>query len=139
MRSALFGVAIAATLSAAANASPVEGLWRAPVHEAVIEVYDCGAQVCGRLVSSDLLRRRPDLRDSRNADPSARNRPIKNLVLMSGFAAGPSEWKGGDIYNPEDGRTYHASLTLADPTTLKLTGCIVFPLCRTQTWRRAAP
>jgi hypothetical protein len=45
-------------------------------------------------------------------------------------------WEGGSIYNPEDGGTYKATITIADADTLKLKGCIVWPLCKTQTWKR---
>jgi hypothetical protein len=41
----------------------------------------------------------------------------------------------GEIYNPENGRTYKALLTLRDADTLEIEGCILF-VCRKQVWRR---
>ena len=46
-------------------------------------------------------------------------------------------WSGGRIYNPDNGKTYVGDLRLLDPTRLKVTGCLVRPLCGSQVWRRA--
>ncbi|MGC1302052.1 MAG: DUF2147 domain-containing protein [Caulobacteraceae bacterium] len=134
--SMLFGALAAAAFATAAVASPVAGVWRAPVHNADIEVYDCGPAVCGRVINSDLLRAHPDMKDVHNGDVGLRDRQVKGLQMIRGFTGGPDKWKGGEIYNPDDGHTYHGTITLADPDTLKLTGCVVFPLCQTQVWHR---
>jgi len=65
-----------------------------------------------------------------------RNRQLKGLTILQGFARGENGWDGGSIYNPDDGGTYKATITIADPDTLKLKGCIVWPLCKTQVWKR---
>jgi len=57
-------------------------------------------------------------------------------VFLTGFSGGPKVWKGGKIYNPEDGNTYQGTITLVDDNTLNLRGCVIFPLCKTQTWSR---
>ena len=43
-------------------------------------------------------------------------------------------WRGR-IYNPEDGRSYRATLTPRSANVLRLRGCWG-PFCRNQTWRR---
>jgi uncharacterized protein (DUF2147 family) len=134
--SMLFGALAAAAFASTAVASPVAGVWRAPVHNADIEVYDCGPAVCGRVINSDLLRAHPEMKDVHNGDATLRDRQVKGLQMIRGFTGGPDKWKGGEIYNPDDGHTYHGTITLADPDTLKLTGCVVFPLCQTQVWHR---
>ena len=132
------GVAAAAVLASAgvAAASPVAGTWQAPTKGAVIQVYDCGAAVCGRVIDSDDIRANPDLRDARNKDAALQGRRLKNLTMMTGFTGGPTEWTGGTLYDPASGNTYHGSLTLKGTSTLDLKGCIFGPLCRTQTWTR---
>ncbi len=57
--------------------------------------------------------------------------------MLFGLTGGPKDWTGGTVYNPEDGNSYKASLTLVDANTVKITGCLVTPLCRSQTWVRA--
>ena len=137
MRSALAcGLAAALLAAPAYAASAVDGLWRTPVKHGVLEVYDCGDQVCARVVTSDTLKANPEERDLRNRDPTLRSRPMKGLVIISGMSGGPSDWKGGHAYNPEDGKTYAGSMRLTGPDTLTLTGCVVFPFCQSRTWTR---
>jgi uncharacterized protein (DUF2147 family) len=130
----LMALGLASATSAAA-AGP-EGLWNTPVHHGVVEVYDCGDALCARIVTSDNLKRDPTEKDIKNKDPALRERPLKGLTVMSDFKGGPKEWKDGHAYDPADGGTYHGSMKLVDPDTIRLTGCIIFPLCQSQTWTR---
>jgi uncharacterized protein (DUF2147 family) len=43
---------------------------------------------------------------------------------------------GGTIYNADDGGTYQATVTPEGRDVLKVKGCIVWPLCKSQTWKR---
>ena len=89
------------------------------------------------MVDSLPLRRNPDMRDVHNPDPGLRGRPVHGLVMMTGFKGGPTHWDDGELYNPNDGHTYHGTITMVDGHTLKLAGCIFGPLCRTQVWTRS--
>jgi uncharacterized protein (DUF2147 family) len=122
---------------AAAAAAPAEGFWQAGSGGAVIEVHSCGEALCGRVVDSDDLRNHPYLTDDANRNPALRGRPVKGLDILEGFKGGPKVWTGGHIYNPDDGRVYHAELKLLAPDRLKVTGCLIFPLCGAQVWRKA--
>ena len=125
-------------LAAAAAVSPdaAVGKWRTETRNGVVEVERCGASICGRLVSSDGLRTNPDMRDINNKDASLRGRKLMNLQVISGFTRGNGEWTGGTIYNGEDGGTYKATVTPVDADHLKVKGCIIWPLCKSQTWTR---
>ena len=103
----------------------------------MIEIAACGASICGRLVESDGLRTNPQLRDTHNRDAAQNGRPLKGLLMLQGFTADEKGWVNGIIYNPDDGGTYKGTITIVDADTLKLRGCIVWPLCKTQTWKRA--
>ena len=129
---------VAATLAsgAAAATASVEGLWRASTDNAQVRIGDCGGKVCGRLVDSDRLKTLPDQRDVRNRNKALRSRTLKGVLIVQGFSGGPTEWTGGTVYDPAGGGTYGGRLTLVGPDTLKMTGCIVAPLCRSQTWTR---
>jgi uncharacterized protein (DUF2147 family) len=133
-----FGLASAVSVGGVAHAaSPIEGRWLTPVQHGVVEITACGEAICGRVLSSDTLKADPALKDIHNKDAALRTRSVKGMTMLAGFTGGPKEWKGGTAYNPDDGNTYKGSLTLADANTLKVTGCVVFPLCKTQTWTRA--
>ena len=128
---------LAAALAAATPtwaASPAEGLWRTPTRGGLVEIAACGDALCGRLFTSDGIRADPGLKDTENRDPALRGRTLKDLPMLQGFTGGPTEWKGGKVYNPEDGGTYKGTIKLTAPDRLKLTGCIVFPLCKSQVW-----
>lgn len=143
MKSPLF-LALAASLAALASpalASPAlagdpTGLWQTPTNGGQVRIERCGQALCGTLVTSDHIRRDPNARDERNKDQALRGRTLRNLPMLSGFTGGPTEWRGGAVYNPADGGTYRGTITLTDADTLRLRGCIVAPLCKTQTWTR---
>lgn len=127
----------AASASVAAGpASPV-GVWRTGDNNGLVEVFACGGKLCARILSSDQLKADPSLRDTENKDPALRSRPLKGLVIMTGFSNGPPRWTGGALYRPSNGSVYRGSIELIDANTLKLKGCVVAPLCATQVWKRA--
>ncbi len=121
---------------AGAQADSAFGHWSTPSKHGVVDVAPCGAGVCGHLVSSDAIRADAEARDVHNADAAQRGRPLKGVSMLAGFTRGDNAWTGGTIYNPEDGRTYKATITMADANTLNLKGCIVWPACKTQEWHR---
>jgi uncharacterized protein (DUF2147 family) len=125
-------------LAAAAAVSPdsAVGRWRTETRNGIVEVERCGASICGKLVTSDGLRTNPDMRDINNKDPNLRGRKLMNLQVLSGFQRGDGEWTGGTIYNGDDGGTYKATVTPIDADHLKVKGCIIWPLCKSQTWTR---
>ncbi len=74
--------------------------------------------------------------DTENPDARLRGRPLVGTPILSGFRRTVSpELSGGTVYNPEDGRTYDATLRLRDADTLIVEGCFLL-ICRKQTWRK---
>ncbi|ADL00937.1 DUF2147 domain-containing protein [Brevundimonas subvibrioides] len=126
------------TLAAPAMAQSTDptGLWQTPTNGGQVRIARCGQALCGTLVTSNNIRSNPGLLDENNSNRALRTRTIRNVQLLSGFTGGPTEWRGGQVYNPEDGRTYRGTITLTNPNTLNLRGCVVAPLCRNQTWTR---
>jgi len=125
-------------LAAAAAMSPdaAVGRWRTETRNGIVEVERCGASICGKLVNSDGLRTNPNMLDINNKDTALRGRRLLNLQLLGGFTRGNGEWTGGTIYNGDDGGTYRATVTPIDANHLKVKGCIIWPLCKSQTWTR---
>jgi uncharacterized protein (DUF2147 family) len=139
LKYAALAVAAAALGSAPASAAGPDtaiGKWRTPSRHGVVDITRCGASLCGRLIDSDNIRTHPDLRDTNNKDAGKRTRKLKDLQILSGFTRSGNGWNNGTIYNPEDGGTYKATITPTGDDTLKLKGCIVWPLCKTQNWTR---
>ena len=121
---------------AALPTNDVVGRWKTETRGGIVEIQRCGQSICGRLVSSEKLRSQPDLKDINNKDAAQRNRPLKGLLMLSGFSWNDGAWSDGKIYNAEDGRTHGAKITSTGPNELKLRGCVFVPLCKTQTWTR---
>lgn len=69
------------------------------------------------------------------------NKPVDGMVIMWGVKAdGSNDWDGGQILDPQKGKTYKVKLSLEDGgQKLDVRGYIGTPwLGRTQTWVRKA-
>lgn len=122
----------------AAGEEAIIGRWNTQKQGGVVEIHRCGQALCGRVVDGAPLRTNPDQRDIRNPDKALRDRRVMHLRVLHGFTGGPREWKGGPLYDPETGDgAKSGKLTLVDANTLKVKGCLMAFLCRTQTWTRA--
>ena len=123
-------------LAGVASAADVTGLWRVP-DGGQVQIMRCGESVCGHAMASPQLTADPASLDVKNKNPALRSRPLKGLLVMQGFQAAGEGWVGGALYDPRSGLTYKGSLDPAGPDRLKVTGCVLVPLCVTQTWVRA--
>lgn len=131
-------IVLAGAAPAVAQDASILGRWRTPAEGGVVDIQRCGQALCGRLVDAAPLRRDPDQRDVRNRDASQHQRPLRGLLVLRNFTGGPSEWRGGPLYDPNSGQTAdRGTLTLSGEGRLAVRGCIARVLCRTQTWRRA--
>jgi uncharacterized protein (DUF2147 family) len=135
---------VVAPSHAAPPQPPVLGHWLSEGRDAVIEIFPCGDDtLCGRLTwfapGPDDAKNPP--MDGNNPDLSLRFRPLCGLVILKGFKpSGEGEWNDGSVYDPDNGKTYRATMTLVDDGTLRLRGYIGIPLFgETQAWTRAAP
>lgn len=136
MRTAVVVFAVAALeASMAAAASPAAGVWRTPERGGRVEISDCAPGICGRIAGGADITANPDVHDIKNSDPALRTRRLMGTPIFEHLTGGPPKWTG-KVYNPVDGKTYSGSVTLTDADTLKLTGCVFVPLCKTQVWRR---
>ena len=124
-------------LAAPAMAAPdIDGVWLSPSRDAHVKITHCGDTLCGKVISAIQPKTNPNFLDVHNKDPALRSRRVIGAMLLEGFTGGPSEWSGGHVYNPGDGNTYRGTLTLVDDNHLKLTGCALWVLCKTQVWTR---
>jgi len=118
----------------------VFGRWMSASGRGVIEIYHCADKLCGRIVWLKLINRDGEpVRDIKNSDPKLQQRPLCGMNMLGNFQEiDETHWEGGWIYNPEDGETYSAKISLENANTLKLRGYIGISLLgETQTWSRA--
>jgi sterol desaturase/sphingolipid hydroxylase (fatty acid hydroxylase superfamily) len=125
----------------AVAAEPIHGEWATQGFSAKVRIEECaGGRLCGRITwlwEPNDSHGRP-VADAKNPEEGLRGRPLVGVQMLGGFRKGAAgEWIDGWIYNPEDGRTYSATITLAPDGVLRLRGCALAVLCRTQIWRRA--
>ena len=129
----LIGLSLAASPQ---SADAAMGRWKTETRGGIVEIQRCGASICGRILTSDLLRTNPNLKDARNSNAALRNRPLRGLQILSGFTQSGGGWTGGKIYNAEDGKIYGSDVTPSGADQLKVRGCVFKPFCKTQIWTR---
>lgn len=125
------------------NASPqpldVYGTWLTESGDSKIVIEDCGdGTPCGKIAWIDPGALKPEergqvLKDINNPDESQRGQLIIGLTLLKDFEEGGKRWRKGEIYDPEEGKTYRSSLALNEDGTLSLKGCLSV-ICQEQTW-----
>jgi uncharacterized protein (DUF2147 family) len=122
--------------AAALLAGSLQGLWATPVDKSQVRIEACGTNLCGFVVTSSRLIAQPDQRDAHNPDPRLRGRPMRNLEIFEVRPTASGDWRGW-IYDPNSGHNYKVSLRLEAANRLRLTGCLIGPLCAGQSWDRA--
>lgn len=118
----------------------VIGRWYTTDKGGIVEIYQCGDELCGRIV----WLKDPNFEDGKpktdlnNPDENKRQDPIIGLNMLKGFEAdGTNKWDNGTIYDPKNGKTYSCKMEL-DGDVLSVRGYIGFSLFgRTETWTRA--
>jgi len=139
MRSLKMSLAMATAAFAAFSvqaAAPITGRWVTQRKDGVVEIYQCGAQICGRLAKFLVM---PPAgigaKDIHNPDKALRSRTILGMNVLTGFTEKGNEWKG-QIYDPKSGKTYRSVVYKGKSGNLVVKGCIG-PFCQAQNWTPA--
>ena len=75
--------------------------------------------------------------DYRNEDPALRNRPMQDLHMLTLRPGNKPTIYDGEIYNPQDGKTYSGYVELTGPDSMRLNGCVLYNvICRGEDWVR---
>lgn len=144
LRALAFLAAAASPLAASAAPNDPVGTWLTDEGKGKVEISACGGR--GQLCSKIVWLKDPNdsagkpLRDMRNKNDAQRGRPIIGMPILTNLSqAGPTSWSG-NIYNPEDGNTYKASMMMVSKDRIQLKGCAMFGLvCGEKNWTRTAP
>lgn len=103
--------------AAAGATETVFGVWSRDGHPEQLEFYDCAGKLCAKGT-------RPML----DGSPAP-------VVLRNAPKIASNQWKG-DLFNPEDGKTYTGTITLDAANKMTLKGCLIAFLCKSETWTR---
>jgi uncharacterized protein (DUF2147 family) len=124
MKRLLLSLATAAALIAPAAAvaadTPIYGVWVREGHPTdKLEFYDCSGKLCAK-----------------GTQPMLDGSPAPE-ILRQAAKTSPNNWKG-DLFNPEDGKTYTGKIAYEPPNQFVMTGCLVAFLCQSENWTRVS-
>lgn len=130
----LIAVAAAMILPVSVQAAaPITGRWITQSKDGVVEIYQCGAQICGKLAKFLVMPPAgAGAKDINNPNKALRSRTILGMNILIGFKEVGNEWKG-QIYDPKSGKTYRSVVYKGKSGNLVVKGCIG-PFCQAQTW-----
>jgi len=120
---------LAALLLQAADPS-IEGRWRSPGGNSIIDIGPCGSALCGTVAWA-----------SDKAKEDARKAGTNELVgaqLLTGLQEKRAGRWEGKLFIPDLNKRSTAKLELNEAGQLKVSGCLIGRmLCKSQIWSRA--
>jgi uncharacterized protein (DUF2147 family) len=136
---AIAALALGLVTSGPASAGDPSGLWLTKDRDAKVQVADCRGALCGTVVwlkdPIDPATGNP-VTDKHNVDRALRSRPLIGVrIVLDMKPSGTADKWAGHIYNSDDGKTYRGSITLQNPTALKVEGCVM-AFCEAELWTR---
>ncbi len=122
-----------------AQADPIEGIWMNEEKDAKIEIYKGrDGKFYGKIVwlKEPVENGAPKL-DKKNPKEAQRKQQILGLLILKKFEKDGNTYDDGTIYDPQNGKTYDATITYKG-NTLALRGYVGISLFgRTTTWERS--
>lgn len=120
----------------------IVGKWLSSKKRNQVQIYKQGNKYFGKLVwmvePVDPTTKKPKV-DKENPNETLRNRPLMNVVLVTNLVyKGNNTWGDGEIYNPEDGKTYNCEVSMKEANAIDLRGYVmgISFLGKTRTWTR---
>ena len=110
---------------AAAFAQDVVGKWKLDDGSAIVEVYKNGDVYNGKIVwlEDPTEADGTPAKDLNNPDKNLRNRELIGLNMLSNLKKTGTEYSGGSIYDPGNGKTYNCSMKV-EGDVLKVRGSL---------------
>jgi len=125
MKKIIFSMIFMLAPLAAAFAQDVVGKWKLEDGSAIVEVYQEGDVFNGKIVWLEKPTEDDGspVVDDNNPDKTLRTRQIMGLNMLSGLKKTGSEYSGGSIYDPGNGKTYNCSMKV-EGDVLKVRGSL---------------
>ena len=110
---------------AAVFAQNVVGKWKLEDGSAIVEVYQEGDVFNGKIVwlKNPTEADGSPAVDNNNPDTKLRSRQLIGLNMLCGLKKNGSEYSGGSIYDPGNGKTYNCSMQV-EGDVLKVRGSL---------------
>lgn len=122
------------------QAQSITGKWKTIDDEtgeakSIVEISEKDGKVYGKVVEIlNPAKRDAKCKDCKGAD---KDKPILGLTIIKGLSKDGDEWSGGQILDPNKGKTYKCTVSLDGKDKLNVRGYVGISLLgRTQTWHR---
>jgi uncharacterized protein (DUF2147 family) len=113
--------------SAPVAAADIEGRWRSPGGNSIIEIAPCGSNMCGTVAWAS---------ERAKQDAAKTTSQLIGTQLLTGLEERkPGRWQG-KLFVPDRDMRVTAKIQLASPRQLKVTGCAAAIICHTQLWNK---
>ena len=113
--------------AAEAQETPIEGRWRSPGGNSIIEIAPCGSALCGTVAWAS---------DRAKKDAAKATDQLIGTQLLTGLEEKkPGRWQG-KLFIPDRNMRVTAKIQLASPQQLKVSGCAAGVICSSQLWNR---
>ena len=136
------GLLLTAAGAVMAQATPA-GLWKTiddktKAEKSLVRITEAGGVYTGKV--EKILTDKTDAKCTECTD-ARKDQPVQGMVILRDIKLDPddkTQWVGGDILDPNDGKVYKVRIKTADGgKKLEVRGYIGTPLLgRTQTWTR---
>lgn len=125
MKKIIFSIMLMMMPIAAAFAQDVIGKWKLEDGTAIVEVYKSGDSFNGKIVwlKNPTEADGTPAKDDNNPDKNLRSREVLGLNMLSDLKKNGSEYTGGKIYDPGNGKTYNCSMKV-EGDVLKVRGSL---------------
>lgn len=113
------------------SADKIIGVYWSPKKDAKIEMYKKGDRYFGRSIWAANPKK-----DANNPDDKLKSRSLLGLDLLTDFSYDDGAYTGGQVYDPENGKTYSCKISFSG-SNLKVRGYVGLSLFgRTETFER---
>ena len=131
------------------KADAMLGIWLTGSKKAKVDIYKCGDKYCGKIVwlRDPHYEDGTPKRDKHNPDESKQKKLIIGSNILTGFEYDCdedehdcAEWDDGEIYDPDNGKTYSCVINMQDnKKILDVRGYVGFALLgRTEEWLKSS-
>ena len=108
-------------------AAEIEGRWRSPGGNSIIEIAPCGNDLCGTVAWAS---------DKAKKDAAKATDQLIGTQLLTGLQEKkPGQWHG-KLFIPDKNMRVGAKIQLANPSQLKVSGCAAKVICSSQLWNK---